>query len=343
VNSFSAYPKVWNLGHPSVADILLDDVIVEEKVDGSQFSFGVDETGEIRIRSKGVVMNVEAPEGMFQKAVATVKDLAPILHPGWTYRGEFLQQPKHNALAYDRVPAHYIILFDVTTGTEEYMPRAQKEQEAARLGLEIVPVIFEGKITSLDFFKSLLKQTSILGGQQIEGVVVKNAGRFGKDGKPLFGKFVSEAFREVHKGEWKKANPMSVDIIDQLVARYRTPARWAKAVQHLRERGEITNTPQDIAKLLPEVLADIEAECKTEIMEMLFKWAWNKARRGFTGGAPEWYKAQLLEQQFVPVCDAVKPEQYVTIAEPAHLYTRPGRTFTVNGGTEVAADGQPSA
>ena len=307
MNSFSAYPKVWNLGHPSVADILLDDVIVEEKVDGSQFSFGVDETGEIRIRSKGIVMNVEAPEGMFQKAVATVKDLAPILHPGWTYRGEFLQQPKHNALAYDRVPAHYIILFDVTTGTEEYMPRAQKEQEAARLGLEIVPVIFEGKITSLDFFKSLLKQTSILGGQQIEGVVVKNAGRFGKDGKPLFGKYVSPEFREVHKGEWKKANPISADIIDVLISKYRTPARWAKAVQHLRERGEITNTPQDIAKLLPEITTDIENECKAEIMEMLFKWAWNKARRGFTAGAPEWYKASLLEQQFMPT--EVKSEE----------------------------------
>lgn len=300
MNSFSAYPKVWNLGHPSVADILLDEVIVEEKVDGSQFSFGKDTDGVLHIRSKGVVMNLDAPEGMFNKAVATVKELADQLQPGWTYRGEFLQHPKHNALAYDRVPNKYIILFDITTGTEEYMGRAAKEQEAARLGLEIVPLVFTGRITSLEFFKSLLKQTSILGGQQIEGVVVKNAGRFGKDGKPLFGKFVSEEFREVHKGEWKKANPVSSDIVDNIIARYRTPARWAKAVQHLREAGQIENMPQDIAKLLPEVTRDIEAECAAEIKEMLFKWAWNKARRGLTAGLPEWYKGQLLEQQFVP-------------------------------------------
>jgi hypothetical protein len=230
VNSFSAYPKVWNLGHPSVADILLDDVIVEEKVDGSQFSFGLDENGVLNIRSKGVVMNIDAPEGMFNKAVATVKELAAegLLRAGWTYRAEFLQQPKHNALAYDRVPNKHLILFDITVGTETYLDRANKEEEAARIGLEIVPLVFMGKITDIDFFKSLLKQTSILGGQQIEGVVVKNNLRFGKDGKPLFGKFVSPEFREVHKGEWKKANPLSQDIIDQLVAQYRTPARWRR-------------------------------------------------------------------------------------------------------------------
>jgi len=301
MNSFSSYPKVWHLGHPSVADILLlDEVIVEEKIDGSQFSFGKDTDGVLHVRSKNVVMDIDAPEGMFNKAVATVKALADLLTPGWTYRGEFLQQPKHNALAYDRVPAQHIILFDITTGTEEYMGREAKEAEAARLGLEIVPLIFKGRIDSLDFFKALFKQTSILGGQQMEGVVVKNAGRFGKDGKPLFGKFVSEEFREVHKGEWRKANPQSADILDVLVAKYRTPARWAKALQHLREAGQIENMPQDIAKLLPEVTRDIEAECKGEIMEMLFKWAWNKARRGVTAGLPEWYKAILLERQFVP-------------------------------------------
>jgi hypothetical protein len=302
VNSFSAYPKVWNLGHPAVAEILFDDVLVEEKVDGSQFSFGIDTEGVLHVRSKGVVMNIDAPEGMFNKAVMTVRMLAVDgkLTPGWTYRGEFLQQPKHNALAYDRTPKDFIILFDITTGTEEYMGRAAKEAEAARLGLEIVPVIFEGRITDLDFFKSLLKQTSILGGQQIEGVVVKNAGRFGKDGKPLFGKFVSEEFREVHKGEWRKANPVQADIIDTIIVKHRTPARWAKALQHLREAGQITNTPQDIAKLLPEVTRDIEAECVEQIKEMLWKWAWSKARRGVTAGLPEWYKSVLLEQQFVP-------------------------------------------
>ena len=36
-----SYPKVYNLGHKAITDLLLDPIIVEEKVDGSQFSFGM--------------------------------------------------------------------------------------------------------------------------------------------------------------------------------------------------------------------------------------------------------------------------------------------------------------
>ena len=69
MDSWHSYPKVWNLGHPSVDEIFKDDVIVEEKVDGSQFSFGrfQYEDGEtrLRIRSKGCEMILDAPQKMF--------------------------------------------------------------------------------------------------------------------------------------------------------------------------------------------------------------------------------------------------------------------------------------
>lgn len=34
--SWHSYPKLYAMGHRAIADILLDDVIVQEKVDGSQ-------------------------------------------------------------------------------------------------------------------------------------------------------------------------------------------------------------------------------------------------------------------------------------------------------------------
>ena len=48
----------------------------------SQFSFGIDMDHVLHVRSKGVVMDIDNPEGMFNKAVATVKELAPLLMPG---------------------------------------------------------------------------------------------------------------------------------------------------------------------------------------------------------------------------------------------------------------------
>jgi hypothetical protein len=41
-----SYSSIFNLGHKAVADIFKTPVLCEEKVDGSQFSFGVYPTAE---------------------------------------------------------------------------------------------------------------------------------------------------------------------------------------------------------------------------------------------------------------------------------------------------------
>ena len=85
----ASYPSIYNLGHKAVLDIFSSPVTVQEKVDGSQFSFGVFEVnGEsvLRCRSKGAEVNVFAPDKMFSKAVESVKAREHLLVPGWTYR-----------------------------------------------------------------------------------------------------------------------------------------------------------------------------------------------------------------------------------------------------------------
>lgn len=304
LDSWHTYPKVYAMGHKAIADLLLDDVLVEEKVDGSQFSFGkfLDAEGNeyLRCRSRGVELNVAAPDNMFQRAVDTVKAIFAKLHVGWTYRGEYLARPKHNTLCYSRTPVDYIVLFDINTGHEEYMGRAAKVDEADRLGLELVPILYEGRVDSIDLFRSFLDRESYLGGQKVEGVVVKNYARFGLDKKCLMGKFVSEEFKEIHAADWKDRNPKQGDILERLVDKYRTPARWAKAVQHLSESGQIETGPRDIGKLIPAAAADVLAECETEIRDALFQWAWPHIRRGVTSGLPEWYKEELLKASFAP-------------------------------------------
>jgi hypothetical protein len=298
-SSWHSYPSIFALGHRALSELLLDPVLVEEKVDGSQFSFGLfyeNDQHVLRCRSKGAQLNVIAPEKMFNKAVDVVKALP--LTEGWTYRAEYLAKPKHNALAYDRVPEKHLMVFDINTGHEEYMPYDQKAAECARLGLETVPLVFEGVIDNVEHFRSMIDRVSALGGQKVEGVVVKNYRRFGPDKKVLMGKFVSEAFKEVHAAEWKIANPTKTDIVDRLIDTLRTPARWNKAVQHLREAGQITDSPRDIGLLIQEVQADIEKECMDLISEKLAQWALPQIRRGVVRGLPEFYKEELLKRQF---------------------------------------------
>lgn len=294
-NSWHSYPKIYALGHSAIRELLLDPVIVEEKVDGSQFSFGLFEDG-YRARSKGAALNLIAPEKMFLKACEVIQGLA--LKEGWTYRAEYLLKPKHNALAYDRPPNNHLIIFDINTDEETYMSWEQKAGEASRLGLEVMPRLFEGMINNPQQFRDMLEIESCLGGQKIEGVVVKNYARFGPDKKVLMGKFVSEAFKEIHKREWAEANPTGKDIIGLLTDTYRTPARWNKAIQHLSERGLLEGSPRDIGVLIKEVGIDVETECIDEIKDALYRWAWPNIRRGLNRGLPEWYKDELLKNQF---------------------------------------------
>lgn len=300
-DSWRSYPKIYNFGHAAIVDIFNEDVIVEEKIDGSQFSFGRFD-GKLKCKSKRVELDVEGwlahqcENEMFYKAVKAASELD--LKDGWTYRAEYLMKPKHNALAYDRIPKNHLIVFDVNTGTEQYLSYEEKAAEAERIGLEVVPIIHRGNITHPDKLFDLLKENSCLGGVKPEGVVVKNYSRFGVDGKVLMAKYVSEEFKEVHKKEWKDKSVTSKDILSTLGDKYRTKARWMKAVQRLRDDGTLEHDPRDIGALIKEVPNDILEECKEEIMQDLFKWAWPTIKRKTVAGLPQWYKEKLVKSQF---------------------------------------------
>lgn len=296
-----SYPSIYALGHRYLAELLLDPVLVEEKIDGSQISFGIveiDRTLTLKVRSKGAEINTMAPDNMFKKGVEYIQSIADKLHQGWIYRGEYLAKPKHNALAYDRVPINHITIFDIDTAQEAYIPYSEKVEEAGRLGLEVVPHLFSGLVQDVQQFRSFLETTSYLGGQKIEGVVIKNYDRYGIDKKVLMGKFVSEAFKEVHAKEWRANNPTQNDIVTKLIESLKTPARWHKAIQHLKEAGRLEESPRDIGLLMKEVPEDVEKEEIEYIKDKLYEWAWPHIRRGITGGLPEFYKEQLVMKQF---------------------------------------------
>ena len=301
METINSYPSVYAVGHKVIKDLFVGEVAVEEKIDGSQFSMGV-VNGELCCRSKGkhmIALAIEAVlKKMFAKAIETATELKEELHPEWIYRCEFLQKPKHNVLLYDRVPKKNLVLYDVMVGIEDYASYVTKEAEAKRLGLDCVPLLYFGKISELSVLNELLETVSVLGGTLVEGVVVKNYDLFTQQKKYAIGKYVSEKFKEVADGDWKRRNPSQNDLLQQLIVRYRTEARWSKAVQHLEERGELLGEPKDIGSLMKEVAIDTKKECEEEIKDILFKHYWKKIQRGITGGLAEWYKEELAKQAF---------------------------------------------
>lgn len=336
----NSYPSIFNLGHAAIATLLHGPVLLEEKIDGSQLSFRrvLDEQEitpdqrsiprySLEVRSKGAVVNTVAPEGMFKKAVEVLLALGDKIPVGYTFRGEFLAKPAHNVLKYDRIPANHIIIFDIERGEQDYLGATEKAELARSLGFETVPLLHPAgtsmEIQSADEIRAFLQLDSVLGGQKIEGVVIKPAryDLFGRDKKVLMGKFVSEAFKETHAAEWKTLHgPKSPgDVLRELAATYASPARWQKALIHLREEGKITDSPKDIGELIAAVPPDVLKECEEEIKAALWKWAWPNIRRSLTRGLPEWYKDILLKKQF----EGSGAEPSTTVTETSGNETNP--------------------
>ncbi len=291
-DSYGSYPKIYNLGHRALATLLDGDVVVQEKVDGSQISFGKFD-GTLKIRSRNRSINIDAPDKMFNTAVEQITKRYDLLTDGYTYRGEYLKTPSHNTLSYERTPKDNIILFDCNTGDEAYMYPYEAKQEADKLQFEYAPVLFFGQVSCFEALEIWLDKHSILGGPKVEGVVIKNYTQFGTDKKALMGKLVSQAFKEKHQGVWKAKNPSQKDIIYNLAQVYKHENRWIKAVQRLRDEGTLSGSVKDIGKLCKEVPHDVKMECEDEIKAALFKWAWPTISKTSVAGLAEWYKEKL--------------------------------------------------
>lgn len=292
-----AFPKILHIGDKHISTLFEGWVEITEKVDGSQLGFGkVD--GELFVRSKGKEQDLDNPDMMFIKAVEYVKSIEDRIPNGFTFYGEYLQKPKHNTLAYDRVPRNQIALFGVyNSTTREHFGMDVIQEWANNLELDTVPLLYKGTC-SPEFVLGLVKErVSYLGGQKIEGVVVKAYKDWMYLGdipqSVMSGKYVTEEFKEVHVKNWKKENT-GKGKLEVAISQYKSQARWNKAVQHLRDEGVLEGSPRDIGGLIKEVRNDIILEEKEHIKDQLWEIFQNDFLGESTNGLPQWYKESLV-------------------------------------------------
>jgi hypothetical protein len=285
MKSIPSYTKIITLGSRYTENALVGEVILQEKVDGSQFRFGVNEDGELIFGSKSVILNPDAPEKMFEKGVnylLSIKDLILESIPRDTYLyAELLEKPKHNVLKYEKVPTNHLVLFDVVM-QGAFLERNGLEKITKNLNIDLIPELYrgivptyrdkDGSLGHIDFLKRIINTTqSYLGNELIEGVVIKNYKQtilLGGNIFPLFTKYVREQFKERHDAEWAIKNPKN-NLLDY-VEGFKSEARWQKAIQYLRDKGELEQSPRDIGKLIERVQQDIVEEEKENIKDFLY-------------------------------------------------------------------------
>ena len=314
------YCKVLTLGSSRTERALCGSVVLQEKVDGSMFRFGINEDGEVSCGSKSVSFEPGHCEKMFKLGVDYVESITKSIELGIDkdtyFFCEYLQKEKHNVLKYDRVPKNNLVLFDVMRNGEWIgIDRKTLEEYADYLGIDVVPELWRGEIeiqrvgagekfdrtkgyTHLDFLKNMIHQNmSFLGGVPIEGVVIKNYRENIDVGGvlfPLFTKYVREEYKEAHNSEWKMRSPKG--SMQEYIDGFCNEARWQKAVQHLKEKDELEQSPRDIGKLIAEVQNDIKKEEMDNIKDFLYKNFIKDITRRSVRGLPEWYKELLIKE-----------------------------------------------
>jgi hypothetical protein len=286
-------PKIYTVGTRFNYEVLQGAVVIEEKYDGSQFTFML-QGGQLFCRSKSTQINLEDP-GMFAPAVEAAKQRVPLMEEGHLFCCEFLARERHNVLKYGRPPQGFLVLYDVRCPDGQWLSPSQKGMAAFAMCIEPVRVLHIGEFTGC--LDNLLGQESSLGGAKMEGIVIKNYAKSHPDreGWPMTAKLVAAEFKE-KQSSGHPVNPKAGpgEFIQSLINSLRTEPRWIKAINHLRESGQLKNEPQDIGPLVREIQSDIKAEESDWIKQQLFDQFWSEISKGAIQGFALWYKNHVL-------------------------------------------------
>jgi hypothetical protein len=250
---FKKYPDICRLGSDENRDILAFDddmIVIEEKVDGGNFSFWQEADG-IHFGSRNRDLTILNDAKMFagiqawlRKHLSDLELIGVKINPDYIYYAEAMQ--KHT-IHYINAPP--IIGFDIRLahamniedGYGLFLARETREQEFNRLGIENVPLVWSGKVRELKEknIMELIPKSKYAENILAEGVVIKNYTRKAHNGNhQLYAKVVRDEFKEANRavfGSVKNKNSDSQKIIDMFC----TDARIKKKVLEItNETGE---------------------------------------------------------------------------------------------------------
>lgn len=288
------YSDVENIWNPLAKQLLGQTVMVQEKLDGSQFAFTFDSA-----RSKRMDIVGGAVPDLFAPAIKWLDLNKHSLPPNLIFHAEAVARPRHNTLTYERAPQAGFVVFDIEKVDGGWLNENECRTKCDDLGILYVQVFNSAlHLTSWGQLEEFLDRKSMLGGG-IEGVVAKPLDRSIVDPlskRPLMAKVVRPEFREKNnKAQKEYKRTQSLDCtLEELVESYKAGPRFEKSLQRLRDEGKICGELKDLAVLIPEVREDILKEEELAFKELLWAAAKKQIGRRVAAWLPEWYKARLL-------------------------------------------------
>lgn len=224
------YMSVVRLGHRSTVNVLNvgDEIIVQEKLDGANASFKEDNCAVAAFSRNNKLDISNSLRGFYDFARKLDADS---LHPDYIYFGEWLVRHK---LDYGENEKQFYLYDIYDTKREEYREFELVESEAARLNLNLIPILYRGPYISFEHLQQFVGKSML--GEVGEGVVVKNIKYRDRFGNQLFVKLVSDAFREMQQQKAPK-DPKAKTGEFEFIETFLTRPRVEKLLHKLVDEG----------------------------------------------------------------------------------------------------------
>ena len=189
--------------------LLAHELVVEEKVDGANLGFSVDEAGTLRAQNRGAFLVPGAAPPQFKHLArwmgARGAGLADALFPDLMLFGEWCYAV--HSVRYTRLP-DWLLVFDIyDRARAEFWSAARRDALAAELGLAVVPRLGAGRY-GLEELCGLLGH-SRLGDGPAEGLYVR---REGPDTLLERAKLVRPEFVQAIDQHWSR-RPLQVNTL----------------------------------------------------------------------------------------------------------------------------------
>lgn len=308
---------------------------IQEKLDGSNFGVTI-VNGELVYTCKNSVADPSVVE--FKNTCERIALMRDKLNPNLSYHGEAMHKRRPHLVSYARIPRHYFVCFDIyDKGADRYFSPDELRAECDRVGFECIKFIYENNDPNVDMNKLICeyiediymgKLESMLGGEP-EGIVIKHH-NFWLKGRyvSVRRKAVTKKFKECQKKRVPRADVNTTDdFLRQLGYAFALPARFAKSVQHLSQRGLLDGTIADKRRLTRELDRDFDKEYQEEIMAYLWQELGPVVREHARAGLDEWYlRSRYIRTQeaFLQKYNLVEPIFTRYVGKSVQITTRDG-------------------
>lgn len=283
---FSKYSKIRQLGDEENKDIFLNssDIIhIQEKVDGANFRFYINNDGIIIFGSRTQQLNSNEGEdtNMQKNFMRCVNHIRGCLgdknleqYKGLIFYGECMV--KHT-IGYDWENTPPFLGFDIfDTLSDKFVSVEGMYGTYHNLGLVAVPLIKSILASEIKEFTDEDVPKSKFYGGQAEGVVFKNSE------KQIYAKYVRDAFKEKNKKEFGGNKKHAETDEDYFTAVYCTNARIEKIIWKLTDDGNKLHLSM-MPLLIKAVYKDIWEENWSEIVSTKQKTInFDKLKKSFT-------------------------------------------------------------